>query len=359
MNLTQKLLKLNTKDLNKKVFVGFDGFEDKIQKVVKSENDEDVIFYNTISEYAQAVSMAAGKSSQFQLRTQVEKLGGNAPIMAHSLGSMGIRSTLMASLGYPGIRKVFKSLHPLVSPISVCGPGETNALEFDDGKLILSEMTSFKNLDWALLSKNPGKEKIIDEMNSSDLIALVDWSNLVHCSDIWRGIANDILPKLNENKTFFFDIADPSRSSREELREVFDIISAYSVYGEVFLGINENETFKLYERFYEAGDGDLDLEIAGKEVFKLLNIKGLLIHPIDRALIITSEGITEEKGKVVQKPKISTGGGDNFNAGFCLGLLLDLTLNEALKTGMATSGSYVKNGNSPSVEEIAGYLRSL
>lgn len=359
MDLTQKLSKLNAKDLNKKVFVGFDGFEDKIQKVVKSEDEEKVIFYDTISEYAQAVSRAAGKSSQFQLRTQVEKLGGNAPIMAHSLGSMGLKSTLMASLGYPGIRKVFKSLHPLVSPISVCGPGETNALEFDDGKLILSEMTSFKNLNWALLSENPGKEKIIDEMNSSDLIALVDWSNLVHCSDIWRGIANDILPGLKKNKIFFFDIADPSRSSREELREVLDIISLYSKYGEVFLGINENETFKLYERFYEAGEEDLDLEIAGKEVFKLLNIKGLIIHPVDRALLITSEGIIEEKGKVVQKPKISTGGGDNFNAGFCLGLILELDLNEALKTGMATSGSYVKNGNSPSVEEIGEYLKNL
>lgn len=357
MNLTQKLSKLDAKDLNKKVFVGFDGFEDKIQKVVKSEDDEDVIFYDTISEYGQAVSRAAGKSSQFQLRTQVEKLGGNAPIMAHSLGSMGIKSTLMASLGYPGMRKVFKSLHPLVSPISVCGPGETNALEFDDGKLILSEMTSFKDLDWALLSENPGKEKIINEMNSSDLIALVDWSNLVHCSDIWRGIANDILPELKQNKTFLFDIADPSRSSREELREVLDIISLYSDYGEVFLGINENETFKLYERFF--GEGDPDLEIAGKEVFKLLNVKGLLIHPVDRALLVTSEGIIEEKGKVVQKPKISTGGGDNFNAGFCLGLLLSLDVNEALKTGIATSGFYVKNGNSPSIDEIAGYLKGL
>ncbi|MGC9342527.1 MAG: hypothetical protein ACP5E3_07500 [Bacteroidales bacterium] len=356
MELIKKLKNIKSKDLDKKVFVGFDGFDDKIQKVVKSEKDGEVVYYPTIEEYAKAVQRAAGRSSQFQIRTQVQKLGGNAPIMANSLGSMGLKNSLMASLGYPEIRPVFKDLHPLVSPVSVCDPGETNALEFNDGKVMLSEMTSFNELNWCSLLINPGHERILEEMNSSDLIALVDWANLVHCSDIWEGIYKDILPALKEPKKFFFDIADPSRSSKEELKEVIEIIALYSSYGKVYLGINENETFILYEKIFEKSSADISLEEAGTKIYNLLNIDGLLIHPIDRSLMISSQGIIEEKGRVVAEPKISTGGGDNFNAGFCLGLLMGFTPQESMITGMATSGFYVKYGKSPLVNEIAGYL---
>jgi hypothetical protein len=356
MKLEKKLGTLSPGDLNKKAFVGFDGFEDKIQKVVRAEKEEETIYFATIADYAKAVERAAGKSSQFQLHTHIQKLGGNAPIMAHSLGNLGIKSTLMASLGYPEIRPVFKSLHPLCSPVSVCSPGETNALEFNDGKLILSEMTSFKDLHWKSLMANPGKEKILEEMNSSDLIALVDWSNLVHCSDIWRGIQKDILPSLEGRKKVFFDIADPSRSSKKELEEVLGIISGYSSAGEVYFGINENETFKLYELILEKDSANVTLHEAGQAIFDIMEIEGLLIHPTGETLLITANEVIQEEGKIVQNPMFSTGGGDNFNAGFCLGLLLNLPLNEAMKTGMATSGFYVKNGKSPSINEIGEYI---
>lgn len=356
MELIDKLKKIKSKDLNKKVFVGFDGFEDKIQKVVRSEDNDRIEYYSTIAEYAKDVERASGKSSQFQLRTQIQKLGGNAPIMAHALGSIGIKNTLMASLGFPDIRPVFKDLHPLVSPVSVCDPGETNALEFNDGKLILSEMSSFKELNWSSLLVNPGYERILEEMNSSDLIALVDWANLEYCSDIWKGIYKDILPALKDRKTFFFDIADPSRSSKEELEEVLEIIAAYNSYGEVYLGINENETYRLYEKIFGESSDNISLEEAGKKVFRLLNISGLLIHPIGRTLLITSGQMLEEKGKIVAEPKFSTGGGDNFNAGFCLGLLLEFSAEESMIMGMATAGFYVKYGKSPTVKEIAAYL---
>ncbi len=358
MNLPNKLRNVNTKELDKKVFIGFDGFEDKIQYVVKSENNDEIIYYQNIRKYADAVKRASGRSSQFQLKTQVQKLGGNAPIMAHALGTLGIPSTLMASLGYPELRPVFKELHELVNKVSVCDPGETNALEFHDGKLILSEMSSFKDLNWCSLLDHPGHEKILEEMNSSDIIALVDWSNLANCSDIWEGIYKDILPALNEPKAYFFDIADPSRASSEELEEVLEIIASYTVYGEVYLGINENESFGLYEKIFRKDSSDLSLEDAGSELFKLLKIKGLLIHPIGSSYMISSEGIIKEESKIVKEPKLSTGGGDNFNAGFCLGLLLGFDISESMKMAMATSGAYVKDGVSPSLEDTIHYLEN-
>ena len=59
---------------------------------------------------------------------------------------------------------------------------------------------------------------------------------------------------------------------------------------------------------------------------------------------------------MVEAPKISTGGGDNFNAGFCLGQLLGLGYRDSMLLGMAVSGYYVENGKSPSAQELAGHL---
>ena len=46
----------------------------------------------------------------------------------------------------------------------------------------------------------------------------------------------------------------------------------------------------------------------------------------------------------MQQPKISTGAGDHFNAGFCLGRVLGFWLAESLCAGVATSGYYVRTG---------------
>jgi sugar/nucleoside kinase (ribokinase family) len=53
-----------------------------------------------------------------------------------------------------------------------------------------------------------------------------------------------------------------------------------------------------------------------------------------------------------------TGGGDNLNAGFCLGLLNNLSIEECMLAGMATSGAYVQNGFSPSMDDLIEYLKT-
>ncbi len=356
--LVQKLREESRSGISKRIFVGFDGFEDKIQRVVKSGDDDNVQYFKTIDAFSASTAKAAGKSSQFQLLTTVQKLGGNAPIMAHSLACLGIDNTCMASLGYPDLRPVFKSLHKRVKAISVCDPGETNALEFNDGKLILSEMSAFKSFNWEALKKNPGNETISREFESSELIALVDWSNLAHCTNIWKGILDDILPSMKSKKKFFFDIADPGRKSAGEVKEVIEVISGYSKFGDVILGINENEANKLFELLTGQEAEVSDLEETGRLLYEEMDIFGLLIHPTNRALMITSDGTVIERGQVVKEPKISTGGGDNFNSGFCLGWILGLDKSDCLITGMATSGSYVREGESQNIEGIIRYLES-
>jgi sugar/nucleoside kinase (ribokinase family) len=64
-------------------------------------------------------------------------------------------------------------------------------------------------------------------------------------------------------------------------------------------------------------------------------------------------------GPFTAKPKITTGAGDHFNAGFCVGRMLGLDLAASLQIGVATSGFYVRQAKSPRLEDLKKFLQTL
>lgn len=344
-----------------KAFVGLDGYIDFIQRAVKSQNGDKQEYFKTIEDFASHIGKAAGKSAQIELVTQETKLGGNAPIMAEALGNLGIRATCIGNFGKDKIHNVFKTIHEKVELLSIGNSALTNALEFHDGKLILSEVGPFKNLNWAYLKNEVGLDQLISMMKPCSLIALVDWCNLPHSTDIWQGILNEVVPENSDkNRHYFFDIADPSRRSDDELHQALEVISGFNSYGKVTLGLNENETEKMYSclcRIHQNIEEEgITMIEKGTYIFKSVKVWNLLIHPTNRSISINANGVSEIAGRVVREPKISTGGGDNFNAGYCFGQLLGMNIEESMVTGMANSGAYVQNGQSPSIGVLKDYI---
>lgn len=359
----KKLAQISSSSFSKKVFVGLDGYIDLIQRAVKMQGKDGPLYFETLKDFGEHISRAAGKSAQVELVTQETKLGGNAPIMAHAMGSLGFPTSCIGNFGKDAIQKVFTAIHDQVTLLSIGDSAMTNALEFHDGKLILSEVGPFKNLDWEYVKKVSDLDQLTNEINTSSLIALVDWCNLPHSTEIWRGILEDVISKNDtKDRYFFFDTADPSRRSDEELKQALDVIEDYNQYGKVTLGLNENETEKLYASLNRINatveDESISLIEKGVYIFKNIKVWNLLIHPTNRAISINNNGISEINGRFVKQPKISTGGGDNFNAGFCLGLLSGLDMESSMITGMANSGAYVQNGKSCSLADLKDYLKN-
>jgi hypothetical protein len=361
-SLLEKLQKIDAIAIQKKVFIGFDGYVDKIQKAVKSRSKDVVEYYPTLTEFAQRIDLASGKSGQVELVTQEIKIGGNAPIMANALGALGVKSLCLGNAGYPTRHPQYNNLNNNVEVLSIGEPAETNALEFNDGKMILSELSTFRKINWDYVKELIGLENITNHLSNSAILALVGWCNPDHATDVWKGILNDVMPNYSEKDLIFFDLADPTKKSKEDLLEVIEVINSYTKFGKVILGINENETNKLFailskEYPDEAIEGT-DLIDRGRFIYSVMNIEGLLIHPTDRCIMINGNEIINLEGKVIEEPRISTGGGDNLNAGFCVGYILGLSVEESMILGMATSGAYVKNGESPDIEDIISYLKT-
>jgi sugar/nucleoside kinase (ribokinase family) len=95
-----------------------------------------------------------------------------------------------------------------------------------------------------------------------------------------------------------------------------------------------------------------------RSLTRRLPISAVIIHPVTYALAASGDSVDVVNGPYIPRPKITTGAGDHFNAGFCLGKLLGFSNSMSVLTGVTTSGYYVATGRSPQIAELAQMLRN-
>jgi hypothetical protein len=355
--LAQKLsLKKSTEEVSQSFFVGFDGFIDEILRVVKvRHNKEDFEFFPTLSDFGQQIEAAGGKGTNFELVPIEKKLGGNGPILANALGALGRDITLIGSLGIPEPDPIFSPLLSKVKEVlSIAPSGITEALEFSDGKLMLGIHSSLFALVEELF-KIP-KDTIKGFLDRADIIASCNWTMLYGMTEFWQYLLESILPLITKKKrTFFFDLADPQKRSEEDLGKALYTIRQFKEFGKVILGLNELEAHRILSHFKEMRP--LTLPQMSETIYKHTGLSGIIIHTKDAACGILDDLIEKVDGPWCPDPKLSTGGGDNFNAGFLFALSQNMTLEEALTIGVATSGYYVRAAKSPHIDELISFLR--
>ncbi len=343
-------------------FVGLDGFVDEILHVVDKRYDaERFDRVPTIAAYAARLAAAAGKSTNIELVNRMTKLGGNGPIMANALASFGIKTTYLGALGYPAIHPVFAPFQKRADVHSICGPGLTDALEFDDGKLMVGKHYTLKEVNWENVCQRYGREKFTAQLTHADLIGFVNWTMLPYMSDIWAAVETEILPSLTgPRRKIFFDLADPEKRTPEDIRRALELISKFQAKFDVILGLNEKEASEVGQVLgFSAPTGDWEgLASLAITIQEHLAVDTLVVHPVPFALAVSKGHADVVEGPVCRKPIITTGAGDHFNSGFCLGKLLGLDNATSVLCGVSTSGHYVRTAESPSVTDLLTLMRT-
>ncbi len=353
------------------VLVGFDGFVDSIIAVVdQRENVEKYRPMRTIEQFGKRISAAAGHSSNFELVVKLEKLGGNGPIMANALASIGYATSYVGALGYPNLHPVFREFAERADCYTIAKPGLTDALEFDDGKLMLGKYEHLGQLTWDRLIEVVGEEQFTQIIQRSGLIGMVNWTMLPGMVDIWQRLVDQVLPGMEQQvngrrRMVFIDLADPEKRTRQALDEALSLISRFQAHVDVTFGMNLKEATQVAAAMGidMTDDPESAIEPTARKMVEQLGVHCVVIHPLR-----TAAGATRVDGRVVsslmpgpyvRQPKLSTGAGDNFNAGVCLGMLAGLPIDQALVVGNATSGHYVRNAASPTLSQIATFCRDL
>ena len=228
-------------------FVGLDGFVDEIIHVVdKRESAEVFQRLPTIAKFAARLADAAGKSTNIELVNQRTKLGGNGPIMANALASFGLRVTYLGTLGYPALHPVFAPFAARAEVHSIAEAGHTDALEFEDGKIMLGKHYPLKEMNWENIKTRFGRDKLAAKLQSSDLIGFVNWTMLPYMSDIWDALLAEVCPTLKgPRQKMFFDLCDPEKRNRKDILRMLDLVQKFEKYFDVVLGLNEKEELSI------------------------------------------------------------------------------------------------------------------
>lgn len=367
MNAKQVLNELASKmasSSQKTALVGLDGFVDKIIKPVGNRYGQGSSFepIPTIEAFGNRILAAAGKSANIELYEEYEKLGGNGPIMANALLTEGLKVRYIGALGLP-LETVFHAFAEKTDAVSICGAGITHALEFEDGKLMLGSMKDLDNITLDNILKAMGEGAFLDLVNRTDLIALVNWTMIPNMTNLLQDLLSRILPNLGpreDGRLFYFDLTDPAKRSKGDLKEVLSVISRFRSFGSVTLGLNFSEARQVSEVLGLGGleEGADHLKACATRIRNELNLTCVVIHPRDGAACATRDGAWYVDGPLCAKPKISTGAGDHFNAGFSAAEILGMSPETCLAVAVATSGQYVRTGLSPSLRDTMRFIEN-
>jgi sugar/nucleoside kinase (ribokinase family) len=347
-----------------KAVIGLDGFVDSIIAVVdKRESAEKFKRLATLAGFGERIARAAGMSTQAELVVERVKLGGNGPIMANALAAAGLKVTSIGNLGYPAVHPAFAELSQRATIISIAEAAYTDALEFEDGKLMLGKRESLKDVTWENLVARVGQERLLTLFRESSLIGLQNWTMLPHMSDIYQHVLSDICPQLtgSPRRCFFFDLADPEMRAANDVCHAVELIAQFQEYFDTTLGLNEKEAFEVGRALGYGGatEGEAAVTNVAQYVWDKLRLGAVVVHPRAYAVAVTAAGPVKVAGPFTPQPRISTGAGDHFNAGYCLGQMIGASPEVSLQIGVGTSGYYVRNASSPSVLQLAGFLRTL
>jgi hypothetical protein len=345
----------------KTAFLGFDACIDSIVRIVRKKNGNEITdYFSDSDQFGEFLINLGKKSCGVELETKLSKPGGNMVITANALGNLGVKTECLGTFGFPEILPLF---HNMSSNCSLHSIGETitaSALEFKNSKVIMFDPGPYNNLTWERMKNLLGIDQMKEMLRGKQLISFLNWSEIENSSQIWGGFLDEILPQIEFSGTtpiFFTDFSDCSRKSKMEIQTAISLLGRFRNYFSVVLSLNQNEA-SLVARALNIRENVRDEQFLSV-LSEACNTDILVVHRTNDSLAF--DGVKYEKCETFfcKEPMILTGGGDNFNAGFCAAMLLDLNLFQSLVVANAVSGSYVKTGISPDVDNLIKFLKKF
>ena len=342
------------------VVVGFDGFVDEMISVVAERSSlDDFVSVPDIATFGGLVSAAAGHSSLREIVVNAVHPGGCAVNLGDGLAALGVPVDCFATLGEP-VHPAFRVPASRFRKAVSWGrePGRTLAFEFADGKLMFSSVKQLAEFTSQDVSRRLEDGAYEASCREAAIIALTDWSLFPHMTAVWRMLQHEVYSKLAHQPHFFIDVVDPSSRVQADILAMLETLPFLETCGPVTLGLNGNEASILARLLglEPAQEENECLRLAG-ELGKKIGVSTIVIHKLKFAVSAGPSGGFLTQSPFCERPLKSTGAGDRFNAGYCLGLLAGAAPEDCLILGSAASGFFVRNAQSASRDELVQFLR--
>lgn len=350
--------------------VGFDGFVDSIVRLVASRSGmgpSDFTPIRTIPEFAARCAHAAGRSTNIERVPLEDRFGGNGPLLAGGLASLGVPVTYIGAVGDASLEPIFQPFAARCHRVIPIAPSShTLCLEFDDGKIMINDTANVQGVTWERLVSIIPTTELASIVQRCTLLGVVNWSLVGGVPGLLEGLRTHILPGLTGERRLFVDISDPAKRTDADIASMLGLLSSLNASPglSVTLGLNLSEAERLSRVLSlpatppgSTADAALSLASVLRAACRLDTV---VVHPREGAAASAAPGHAHWfEGPLTRSPRLSTGAGDHFNAGFAFAQVRGLPPDECLAVGCAVSGTYVRDAASPDASRLVSFLQNL
>lgn len=321
-----------------------DGFVDEQWSLVGSRiSQTEVNLIDRMTGFADRITAAGSGGVGIELIKKRTVQGGFVANIGYAAALLGADTTMVGLFGKNSLHPVFENCNKVAKVISIADPSVTHVLEFDDGKILMSDMEAVLGVNWQLITSNVKElQKILTD---ADVIGMGYWSLIPSFDEIIRGMCA-MIPDDGKPRRFFFDFADIRKRDEASLRTTLDLLN--SIHIPVTLSVNEHEGAIIFEMFDEPFAPENTEAVRAK-----LGFDELVIHTPHFACAASFKyGTATVPQAYVEKPVRTAGAGDTFNGGYIVASMHGKSMEERLTLANAAVTHFLIQGTHPDAKTI-------
>ena len=359
MSTTMKKYADYLQNISGKILLGCDGFVDETYEIVEVRRSQsDFTAMKKLRQFGELLVERADGGVGLELVPKRRCEGGFAINTGRVAAFLGLKPSLPGLYGNQGIDPAYHEFEENCNLLSLGDPALTIALEFSDGKVLMSNLEAVSNLSWEQFKTHFGDNKLKEMFSGVDILGLGYWSLTADFDGIFQGFM-DQYETLTPPRRMFFDFADIKKKSSESFIKSLELIKSYNSKIRMTFSLNEHEVFELCARVGVERPELTPAAIASALtiVREKIGFDELVVHtPEFAAASNASEGeayaIQDRQSNVIRL----AGAGDSFNGGFLCASLGDLPLKERLVVANAVTAFFVTHATAPNKQELLAQI---
>ena len=341
--------------LNGKILLGCDGFVDEVYEIVDVRNSlTDYTSIEQLKTFGELLVDRADGGVGVEIVHKRRCEGGFAINTGRVAGMLGLKPNLIGLFGEEELDLAFSVFSDICTLHSLGDPALTLAFEFQDGKVLMSDMKTVATLTWQDVVSHFSPEALSELFSGVEILGLGYWSLTPDFDNLMRGFMEQVdstaLPKR-----MFFDFADIKKKSPESFTQSLKLIQGFNEKIPMTLSVNEHEILELARRLgLEAPAVEPEAVLAAIRIIReKAGLDELVVHTPTFAVASNATDGEDMALQETQTEVIRTAGaGDTFNGGYLCASLGDLSVKERLVIANAATAFFVCNATPPNPDQL-------
>ena len=345
--------------LSGNILLGCDGFVDETYEIVEERKSlTEFTAIEHLKQFGELLVERADGGVGVELVPKRRCEGGFGINSGRIAAILGLKPRLPGLYGKTSLDPAFVEFEDSCDIYSMGDPALTIAIEFGDGKLLMTNLEAVSSLTWADFETHFSEEQRKELFSDVDILGLGYWSLTADFDGFFQGFMQQY-ETLTPPRRMFFDFADIKKKSSESFVKSLEMIKAYNSKIPMTFSLNEHEVLELCSRVgierpeLNPATIGATLKVAREKI----GFDELVVHTPEFAAASSAKdgeayAIQERQTKVIR----SAGAGDSFNGGYMCASLGDLPLKERLVMANAATAFFVTHATGPTKEELIAQI---